>query len=46
MSERFRPYVEREDCGGCGAVLGPCTNWPWHYEEEDCRAIRAPKEDT
>ena len=37
-----KSYTDLEDCDGCGAVLGPCINWPWHYEHEDCRAIREP----
>ena len=36
------PYWKREDCQCCGAALGPCINWPWHYPQEDCRAIRNP----
>lgn len=27
-------------CGCCNADLGPSTTYPWHYEHEDCRAIR------
>lgn len=33
-----------EECGSCGAMIGPCTNFPWHYEAEDCRAAREPVE--
>ena len=29
-------------CGGCGADLRPSTSFPWHYPDEDCRAIRQP----
>jgi hypothetical protein len=32
-----------ESCGCCGADLGPSTTYPWHYEDEDCRAIRKPR---
>jgi hypothetical protein len=36
------PDVSLEECGCCGAVIGPCIDWPWHYDGEDCRAIRKP----
>jgi len=32
----------RESCGSCGADLDPSCNHPWHFEGEDCRAIRKP----
>ena len=31
------------DCGACGADIGPSDSFPWHYPDEDCRAIRTPK---
>lgn len=34
-----------ESCGSCGADINPSTTFVWHYPEEDCRAIRQPKED-
>lgn len=39
----YKPYDQLRDCECCGAVLGPCFNWPWHGKDEDCRAIREPK---
>lgn len=30
------------DCSVCNAALGPTTDFPWHYPNEDCRAIREP----
>lgn len=35
-------HDEGYECGICGADLGPSTSYPWHYYEEDCRAIRQP----
>lgn len=32
----------QDDCGCCGALLGPSSDWLWHEEDEDCRAIRQP----
>lgn len=34
-----------ETCGSCSALLAPSTAYPWHLPDEDCRAIRTPKED-
>jgi hypothetical protein len=34
-----------EDCGACGASIGPTTDFPWHWPDEDCRAIRQPLRD-
>lgn len=31
-----------ESCGSCGADIGPSIQFPWHIENEDCRAIRQP----
>ena len=31
-----------EDCGSCGANIGPSSDYPWHYVDEDCRAVRRP----
>lgn len=31
-----------EDCGSCGADIGPSDSFVWHLEDEDCRAIRQP----
>jgi hypothetical protein len=31
-----------EECGSCGADIGESTSYPWHLEDEDCRAIRHP----
>lgn len=36
------PLDVNEDCGSCGAALGPCSDGPWHAENEDCRAVREP----
>jgi hypothetical protein len=33
---------EDEDCGSCGARIGPNGAFPWHLPDEDCRAIRPP----
>lgn len=30
------------ECGCCGGDIGPSPTFPWHYDEEDCRAIREP----
>lgn len=30
------------DCGTCGADLGPSDTFIWHYDDEDCRAVRQP----
>lgn len=37
-------HPPNEDCGSCGGDIGPSDDRPWHYEEEDCRAIREPLE--
>ena len=39
----YKPYDKLKDCECCGAVIGKCSNWPWHYKDEDCRAIREPR---
>ena len=31
-----------EDCGSCGGHIGPSPDFPWHYENEDCRGIKQP----
>lgn len=31
-----------ESCGSCGADIGPSSTFPWHTEDDDCRAIRSP----
>lgn len=31
------------DCGSCGGHIGPSSEYPWHYQDEDCRAIREPR---
>ena len=31
-----------DDCGSCGGDIGPSIVFPWHFEHEDCRAIREP----
>lgn len=36
---RVEPF---ESCGSCGADFGPSSSYPWHLEDEDCRAIRPP----
>lgn len=41
---KYKPFYELRECGSCGAAIGPCSDWPWHYPSEDCRAIREPKE--
>lgn len=33
------------DCGSCGADLGPSRDYPWHWPDEDCRAVREPLPD-
>lgn len=40
----YNTDVFLEDCECCGSIIGPCTDWPWHYEDEDCRAMREPAE--
>jgi hypothetical protein len=32
----------RKTCGSCGADLGPSDSYPWHNENEDCRAVKDP----
>lgn len=32
----------RESCPSCGADIGLSTVYPWHDEDEDCRAVREP----
>lgn len=31
-----------EACESCGADIGPSTSFPWHWGDEDCRAIQEP----
>lgn len=42
--ERLREwgYTTPESCGSCGADLGPSATYPWHYPDEDCRALKDP----
>ena len=35
-------YTEEHDCPTCGSNIGPSDSFPWHYWEEDCRAVRIP----
>lgn len=30
------------ECTICGADLSPSEAYPWHWPDEDCRAIREP----
>jgi hypothetical protein len=30
-------------CPACGADLGPSPSFPWHWPDEDCRALRDPR---
>lgn len=30
------------ECPACGADYGPSKTYPWHWPDEDCRAIREP----
>lgn len=39
---RSEEYETRESCGSCGADIEPSTVYPWHREDEDCRAVRGP----
>lgn len=39
MTAREEPL---ESCGSCNADLGPSSTFPWHYPDEDCRAVREP----
>lgn len=36
------PLAVNEECGTCGGDVGPSSTFPWHYEDEDCRAVREP----
>jgi hypothetical protein len=38
------PLDVNEDCGSCGGHIGPSSSFVWHYDDEDCRAIRQPVE--
>jgi hypothetical protein len=38
--------AEGLDCGSCGADYGPSASYPWHYPDEDCRAVRPPVQET
>lgn len=31
-----------ESCGSCGADIGQSLEFPFHGEDEDCRAVRGP----
>lgn len=42
MSESEKEPIEDDDCGSCGADIGPNTEFVWHYADEECRAIRQP----
>lgn len=35
-------WILNEECGSCGGLIGPSSHYPWHYDSEDCRAIREP----
>lgn len=35
-------YSCREECGSCGADIGPSTVFVWHEDYEDCRAVKDP----
>lgn len=41
---RYKSAGELPECPICGAAIGPCKDYPWHYRDDDCRAIRQPKE--
>ena len=34
--------ISLSECGSCGGDLGRSDSYPWHYADEDCRAIRPP----
>ncbi len=36
------PLDYNEECPICGADIGPSSTFPWHLEDEDCRAVRDP----
>jgi len=38
------PQPPLESCGSCNADIGPSLWFPWHWEDEDCRAVRLPGE--
>jgi hypothetical protein len=40
----YTPLEVNEECGSCGADIGPSSTFPWHSDEEDCRACREPLE--
>jgi hypothetical protein len=42
MPNEWDETETREDCGSCGADIGPSSTYPWHYADEDCRAIKEP----
>jgi hypothetical protein len=46
MTREIKSYSELDECEVCGCAIGPCVDWPWHLEHEDCRAIRTPCEVT
>ncbi len=31
-----------ESCEACGAMIFPSTSFPWHWPDEDCRALKDP----
>jgi hypothetical protein len=31
-----------DDCPTCGALLEPNEEFPWHFEDDDCRSIKPP----
>ena len=42
MQVIVEPLEVNEECPICGADIGPSSLFVWHFEEEDCRAIRDP----
>ncbi len=45
-SEWLTRDLPKEECGSCGGLVGPSREFPWHYEDEDCRAIREPGDES
>lgn len=37
--------ADGDDCGSCGASIGPSDIYPWHDADEDCRAVHEPEPD-
>lgn len=46
MSSTATTETINETCGSCNADIGPSATYPWHNEDEDCRAVRQPITDS